>query len=66
MLVKGGVDEMDMDEDGDPDDFMLKQGNNLDKLRKEVVKPKALKTIDTMQKLLASRLVSRHSLDQGF
>jgi FKBP-type peptidyl-prolyl cis-trans isomerase (trigger factor) len=49
--------EEDLSDDGqDPDQYMKNEGKSLSQARKEV-KPKALKTIHTMEKVLASLLV---------
>ena len=49
------------DDDQDPDAYLLMEGKKIEKL---LVPPKAksLKTIDTMQQLLATKLVKKHAL----
>ena len=59
-----GVDDLSED-DQDPDEYMTKEGTHLEKIRKEL-KPKALKTIHTMEKVMASLLVKRRALEEGY
>lgn len=64
LRVMGGYED-DLSDDGqDPDEYMTRKGKKLDMVRKEM-KPKALKTIHTMEKVLASLLVKRQTLKAG-
>ena len=61
MRVMGGFEDDLSEDDQDPDAYMKQEGKKLDQIRKEA-KPKALKTIHTMEKVLASLLVKRNRL----
>ena len=65
MKVMAGFDDDLSEDDQDPDEYMAKEGQHLEKVRKEL-KPKALKTIHTMEKVLAGILVKRHAKEEGF
>ena len=65
MKVMGGFDDDLSEDDQDPDEYMTKEGTHLEKVRKEL-KPKALKTIHTMQKVMATMLVKRRALEEGY
>ena len=65
MKVNAGFED-DLSDDGqDPDEYMTKSGLQLDKIRKDV-KPKALKTIHTMEKVLCQLLVKKHAMAEGY
>lgn len=65
MKVNAGFEDDLSEDDQDPDQFMIQSGLQLDKIRKEV-KPKALKTIHTMEKVLCQLLVKKHALAEGY
>lgn len=58
LRVMGGFEDNLSEDDQDPDEYMTKEGKHLEQIRKEI-KPKALKTIHTMEKVLASLLVKK-------
>ena len=61
LRVMGGFEDDLSEDDQDPDEYMTKKGQKLEMTRKEL-KPKALKTIHTMEKVLAQLLVKRNTL----
>ena len=63
MKVNAGFEDDLSEDDQDPDAYMVHEGPN--KARKEL-KPKALKTIHTMEKVLAQLLVKKNAIEGGF
>ena len=63
LKVKAGYEDELSEDDQDPDAYLVEEGAS--KVRKEA-KPKALKTIHTMEKVLAQLLVKKDARKGGY